>query len=67
MRLPMEFHFAALRIIMKAIIMKAIIMKGIVMKDIIMKMGNLENADCGKKVAYLIPRFLTAEASTSSR
>ena len=62
MRLPMEFHFAALRIIMKAIIMKAIIMKGI-----IMKMGNLENADCGKKVAYLIPRFLTAEASTSSR
>ena len=62
MRLPMEFHFAALRIIMKAIIMKAI-----VMKDIIMKMGNLENADCGKKVAYLIPRFLTAEASTSSR
>ena len=62
MRLPMEFHFAALRIIMKAIIMK-----GIVMKDIIMKMGNLENADCGKKVAYLIPRFLTAEASTSSR
>jgi hypothetical protein len=62
MRLPMEFHFAALRIIMKAIIMKAI-----VMKDIIMKMGNLENADCGKKIAYLIPRFLTAEASTSSR
>ena len=62
MRLPMEFHFAALRIIMKAIIMKAIIMK-----DIIMKMGNLENADCGKKIAYLIPRFLTAEASTSSR
>ena len=62
MRLPMEFHFAALRIIMKAIIMK-----GIVMKDIIMKMGNLENADCGKKIAYLIPRFLTAEASTSSR
>ncbi len=62
MRLPMEFHFAALRIIMKAIIMKAIFMK-----DIIMKMGNLENADCGKKVAYLIPRFLTAEASTSSR
>ena len=57
MRLPMEFHFAALRIIMK----------GIVMKDIIMKMGNLENADCGKKIAYLIPRFLTAEASTSSR
>ena len=62
MRLPLEFHFAALRIIMKAIIMK-----GIVMKGIIMKMGNLENADCGKKVAYLIPRFLTAEASTSSR
>ena len=62
MRLPMEFHFAALRIIMKAIIMK-----GIVMKGIIMKMGNLENADCGKKIAYLIPRFLTAEASTSSR
>ena len=62
MRLPLEFHFAALRIIMKAIIMK-----GIVMKDIIMKMGNLENADCGKKIAYLIPRFLTAEASTSSR
>jgi hypothetical protein len=62
MRLPMEFHFAALRIIIKGIIMKGIIMKGIVMK-----MGNLENADCGKKVAYLIPRFLTAEASTSSR
>ncbi len=62
MRLPTEFHFAALRIIMKAIIMK-----GIVMKGIIMKMGNFENADCGKKVAYLIPRFLTAEASTSSR
>gem|GEM_PF-4904798 len=52
MRLPQEFHFAATRIIMKGIIMK---------------MRNLENADSGKKLAYLIPRFLTAEASTSSR
>lgn len=52
MRLPQEFHFAVTRIIVKGIIMK---------------MGNLENADCRKKVAYLIPRFLTADASTSSR